>query len=318
MGLSHNMWSIEAIDSAWLRHDELTVESLLEHENVREWVNSSLTRSTGFEELLNRANIDLENWKAIPLGVLPSGVGALTLAVQHASGFAVAKWTSEIELHESQLLAASIYQRAQLGPSVLEISSSGYLMERVQPGIPLRSFKPNLDNLMKVVELLRQIQDIRFSQLPDLPSLDQITKKETLHVLSMESNNPFFEFMPRQDLPTGEFRLAHGDLQLGNILTSNDDLSVIDGLALKDNGYWDAARLVMHSFVDAYGQGIRWDLASLFKEVSGCLEIDFDSLCLYAKQRAVLDGTRLFQSGIRQWEQDGYLFALNELTKFEP
>ena len=314
--LSPNMWSVEAIESVWHRQDQLSVEHLLEFENVREWVNSSESRATSLVTLLGQAKSDLDSWNVENLGIFPSGVGGITVAARGENGDCVGKWMVDGEALDLRVLSAQLLSQSRLGPEVLAVSRHGFLSRRVVPGTPIRSLMPSPSDVLDAVKLLAQLNEVPLPAGRKLPSLTEITLLEIDACGKDGVSNPFWStlrHLNRRNLPTRPACFSHGDLQLGNVLVDENRLLLIDGLASVDEGYFDIARLVLHTFVDAAGRGEEWDLVNLLEVTSRAYGTTPRSVRPYAQMRAALDGYRLFSRGLREWEWRGYQLALDAL-----
>ncbi len=321
--LDRAMWEAELIADAWERIDDLDAAHLRSKPNVAEWCASSSTRDEGLVELLEVARRDIREWGVEPRGVIPCGVGSLAVAVMTRTGLAVAKWMPETG---SALRTAALIRglhTASLGPALLDESMFGVLMEKVDPGTPLRSLAPDLRHVDAVarmlnavrglavpggVELGRPLQEMAFEEFEDLETeLDgfsrraQRTAADAVEVTS--------------GLPLG---LGHGDVQLGNVLLGPDGvLKLIDAGGTYDSGYDDAARLAVHATVDALGAGVPWSAEDVIRRVAKAAGLDADTLRVVALAKAA-NTARYIKRCVpaREWEwraADEVFLALERL-----
>lgn len=303
------MWEAGLIADAWERVDILDSEHLRAKSNVAEWCASSPARDEGFDKLLNAAKQDLHEWGVEARGVIPCGVGSLAVAVATRTGLAVAKWMPEPgSAMRSAALVRGLHA-ASLGPQLLEESPFGVLMEKVDPGTPLRSLAPDLRYVDAVahmlnavrelaapagVELARPLDEMAAEEFGDLETeLDGLSRRaQRTAAAALEATNGLRRFV------------GHGDVQLGNVLLGPDGrLQLIDATGTNDSGYDDAARLAVHATVDALGAGASWDAEEVIQRVARAACLDADTLRVVALAKAA-NTARYIKRCVpsREWE----------------
>lgn len=199
----------------------------------------------------------------------------------------------ETEEVEGLVAVSSTFGEVGLGPRVLATSSHGFLMESVNPGVPVRSLTPQLVNVESVARLLVNVRS--------LPVPSVVKGNEPLAALNENivdlAGDDIDGFGGRvcdaldalAPWLCGSTVLAHGDYQFGNVLTSDSaagDLMLIDAAGVSDTGFFDAGRLAVHATCDALGAGLRWNIVDVVNMVADAAEVDVEGVAAMAKMMA--------------------------------
>ncbi len=292
--LAVKMWSPELIASSWERREPIDSGSLRRLPNVAEWCSSSKERNDAFDSLVAEALADMQRWGAEPRGVIPCGVGSLAVAVVLTDGAGVAKWMPETgSAHRAAAMAAALHT-ADIGPALLASSDRGILLARVEPGVPLRSLPHDESLVVEVARLLPRVRALDPAVLDGLPRTDPIAEMASAEYSDLLDETDGFS---DRALVTARAALhaveglsrvvGHRDVQLGNVLAGSDGrLYLIDADGSADAGYDDAARLVTHATVDAWGRAQMWDVNLLLEQVAAVAQLDEGVLRVVALAKA--------------------------------
>jgi hypothetical protein len=287
------MWGVDAIASVWDRRDDVTAEGLLARANVAEWVASTPERSALFVSLVKQVVGDLRSWDVEPRGVYPSGVGGITVAVVRGDQQMVGKWVAEISEVTGLVTMAMALGDAGLGPRVLAASAHGFLMDRVDPGVPLRSFAPSLDAVVRAARLLPVVRTLPLTLAATRHDPLASMRADVTDRAGDDADGFGARVLAALDglAPwSGATSVAtHGDYQLGNVLTSDHALGglmLVDTSGVADAGYLDAGRLAVHATCDALGAGFDWDIEAVVIAVAAAAEMDVDGVAAMARVMA--------------------------------
>jgi len=306
------MWAPSAIESAWGRVDRLEAVTLRCLPNIAEWMQSSRERSAALESIVELAHRDLSDWGADALGVLPAGVGGLTLAVRIGGRDGVAKWIAEVEERARRGLIAQMFSDAGIGPTILASSADGFLMERIVPSSPLRSAGSSRVSVRRSAEMLPQVRSLHIpSHSVFQDPMNQIVFAASTIARSDRADSDGFASRAHESALVAadavtqlDVHVGHGDFQLGNVLeTTLGKLMLIDGSGSVESGYCDVARLVVHSLADAWGSGQRWDLRTAIRECAswaGLASAPLARVCLAQAAQNAWTIRRLVHG--RDWE----------------
>lgn len=287
------MWGLDAIASTWTRRDTITADELRGKDNVAEWVTSTPERSAAFSPLVDKVRADTRAWGVETRGVFPSGVGGLTLAVVRGDHHMVGKWVAEPATLAGITAMAIALGDAGLGPQVLDTSAHGYLMERVTPGWPLRSLPPTCERVLDAARLLPMVRTLSVP-LTLLETQPFLAMRAGAKELAGNDTDGFGarvlealdELTSLVDAPPA---VAHGEYQLGNILTSDSTpggLLLIDAPGASDAGHLDAARLAVQATCDAVGSGYDWAIEDSVVAIAEAAEVDVGAVAGTARVMA--------------------------------
>jgi hypothetical protein len=319
------MWDADAVMSVWDRRDRIDAQWLELLPNVAEWRQSTPERTERFSMLVNTIKADLSVWGVEVLGVFPSGVGGLTVAGERKGQQVVGKWVSEVDEVESFVRVAQALAAVGLGPQVVAFSSHGFLMNRVYPGVPLRSLTPSVGSVVRAAALLPIVRSLPLSVVGSKRDPFVGMRDDVMRLAGDDEDGFGARVLETLDAFVGAGHLAggpvvaHGDFQLGNLLTCEvggvDALMVVDGSGIRDSGLLDAGRLVVHATSDALGAQLDWDVEQTLVAVADAAAVNVDALVLVC--RALAASTALYIKRCvpeRKWESEANDFICRTLA----
>jgi len=292
--LSGANWDPELIDRSWSSAESFDAGRLSGLANVAEYLSSGPNRGELFSALVDSAVSDMSLWGVVPLGVIPCGFGALTVAVRCGGTDMVGKRFVEPEAAEVQIRAATLFVAAALGPDVVASSRRGLLTSRVRPGTPLRSLQPGLRTVRRAAALLPTIRSLDWGSLAELasPAARMVERAEAAAADDDDDDGDGFtarylEFSKRAlERVDGQNMFGHGDLQFGNILAGpSASWYVIDAEPVRDPGYYDAVRMCVGAAIDAVASGAQWDVGRSVREVAVIAGLDPEVAAVVARAR---------------------------------
>lgn len=332
------MWGTAEFVDVWKRRDPFTSESLLSRPNVGAWAASTQERGDGFEALVVAAQRDISAWGATPLGVFSCGYGGVSVALDlpgpdRRQRQGVGKWVAERDRVAAIAEGSQVLCEMGIGPAVLNVSDAGLLLERVVPGLPLRTLSPSLDGLRAAMETLAKLRgtparrrgEVRHLLSPPLVEVsDWVTEAGRTSFDAGLSDHYalavtcLYEAVELVDAQIEGF--GHGDYQSGNVLLASGaglggPMAVVDVVGTTDNGLVDAARFTTAWLVDAHMLGISLGIDAAIVLAAGQVGLDESELAKMCRLISGITGFHVRRTGPdRVSEYEGYSQLLRALS----